>query len=464
MLMVFHSAAVITPLHDPPDDASPSSEGTRLGQIHLQAHIAAHTQPHREKLFSFTVGDDVEASSGKSALELCWETLERVQFLKRRIALYDRPRSIYDPCREQIELSGKFYYFLIRAAGIAGGDVAASKFMDDPRNDRRVRDYYLAEHRCPNYLVESFGYISPEAFCRLFNERGRNYSAEAKVRFIEHWSDELRRPTAPFAQTYPKDVESFLNALAHKMGLSDNWRLATKQPVVYRSKAKVITDYSSQTPIKVPFGPLEQWVVESGRPTDLNISELLEITTTKRTEVSLEEYAARHKDKLGHGDGLGKLTTFCPHRGAYVTQDHRCPFTESKGAKPCVAESTTDYVKRAEDYRTKDRTLTEDALKRKKSADLYWKFCVAFEFKKKYAATLREAVAEELVSTIPHDDLKTLIGNAENKELLTAPLPKVFEMFYSTEHPNKGKRHYVRHGVADVSFVRQQDLNLATEL
>src|SRR5467141_1520221 len=50
---------------------------------------------------AFTVGSDLEASSGKSALELCWETYERVQYLNRRIALYQAPR-------ERIERSGKF--------------------------------------------------------------------------------------------------------------------------------------------------------------------------------------------------------------------------------------------------------------------------------------------------------------------------------------------------------------------
>src|SRR5579864_474176 len=133
--MLHDPPAVINPLHHP-------SEGSVLGRIvagksclellqtinrlvaygraiaELRTELAA-LRAHRETLFSFTVGNDIELSSGKSALELCLETLERVQYLKRRITLYQG-------ARERIELSGKFYCFLIRVAGIAGGPVAAS--------------------------------------------------------------------------------------------------------------------------------------------------------------------------------------------------------------------------------------------------------------------------------------------------------------------------------------------------
>jgi hypothetical protein len=116
-------------------------------QATIEAERTERTRATRETLFSFAVGNDIEPSSGKSAWDICVETLERIQYLNERIALHGYPE-------ERIERSGKFYYFLIRLAGIAGGQVAASKFMDDPRNDRRVRDY-LVEDRCPNYLVES---------------------------------------------------------------------------------------------------------------------------------------------------------------------------------------------------------------------------------------------------------------------------------------------------------------------
>src|SRR4051812_28584573 len=120
--MLLHLPVVIT--HEsftgPPGIDSPIDSG--LGQIlaasRLQTHNAA-IRPNREKLFSFTVGNDVETSSGKSALELCWETLQRVQDLNQRIALYQNPE-------DRIERSGKFYYFLIRVAAIAGGDVTAA--------------------------------------------------------------------------------------------------------------------------------------------------------------------------------------------------------------------------------------------------------------------------------------------------------------------------------------------------
>src|SRR5437762_10333045 len=138
----------------------------------IRAELAAlRARRHRETLFSFTVGDDVEPSSGKSALELCWETLERVQFLNRRIALYQY-------AEERIECSGKFYYFLIRVAGIVGGSVAASKFMDDPRNDCRVRDY-LAEDECADHLIESIS-VGTEELAQIEGAR-KTYSPEAKI-------------------------------------------------------------------------------------------------------------------------------------------------------------------------------------------------------------------------------------------------------------------------------------------
>ena len=173
----------------------------------MQAELAAL---RATKLFSFTVGNDVEPSSNKSVLEICWETIERVQHLNRRIALYQG-------ARERIERSGKFHYFLIRVAGIAGGPVAESKAMN-PRYDRRVRDYE-AEAACPNYLIESFG--------------DNKVADKPTFKKDKPWSG---------LQVTP---------------LSTIW----------------------QTPNEVPFGPLNEGIVRSGRPTTLNLfSELLEST------------------------------------------------------------------------------------------------------------------------------------------------------------------------------------------
>jgi len=348
------------------------------------------SQPDQEKLFSFTVGNDIEATSKKSALELCWEMCERVQWLNRRIALHQYPE-------ERIERSGKLYYFLIRVAGIAGGDVAASKFMSDSRNDRRVRDY-LAEHECPAYLVESFGDVPADGNATL-QRNGRYQYIIRQATNDKPWSSFSRCLECGEEFVDGKGEQKF-----SEFAFCGETRLQ-------QGKCK------------------PKWL--SKHPVQCDLS---------RPEPGFHQ-VTRKDVAWGERQGLDHPRSSARNRTVYDAK--------------LLADVAT--------YRAKDRTLQNDALPFKKSADLYRKFCNAFEFKKKTAAQLREAVAEELVNTIPYDDLKTLIGSAENRNLLTASLPKAFEGFYSGEHTRKGKRHYVRHGAEDVSFVRQQDMNLAIE-
>ena len=332
-----------------------------LGRTMEAAHLAPlritalKAQPHQETLFSFTVGNDIERSSGKSAWDICVETLERVQCLNERIAAYQYPE-------DRIEKSGKFYYFLIRVAGIAGGSVAEAKFMDDPLNDRREHDL-IAEHECPNYLIQSFGNSHPEideALRRL--NQGRAF--------------------LPFSRKNDPFTEIPRPAVERTKQISD-------KPQYYR-------------------------FVEFLRTACATEPDCLANTTARYrfNQVTPEDVA------WGKRQGLNHPRLSARERATYETK--------------LLADVAA--------YRAKDRTLQENALKLKKSAALYWKFCVTFEFPKVCDQEAMEKAAQHLIKTVPGEHLTRLMTQ------------------------QKGKRHYVRRGAEDLHFVRQQDLNLATNI
>jgi hypothetical protein len=371
--MLHDSPVVITPqlFAGPPPGVDTTPKRSALGRI----SAAFHTQPHRETLFSFTVGKDVEPSSGKSALEICWETLERVQDLKRLIALHDRPNSLYDPCREQIELSGKLYYFLIRVAGIAGGDVAASKFMDDPRNDCRVRDY-LAEDRCPNYLIESFGDVPADGNATL--QRNGRYQC-----IIRQAAND--KPWSSFSRCIECEKE-FVDGKGEQ-----KW-----------------SEFAFCGETRLQQGQCKpKWLAKHPAQCDLS-----------KPEPRFHQVTPKDVD-WGESQGLNHPNPSARKRTVY----------EAKLLADVAA------------YRAKDRTLQNDALEFKRSAALYWQFCVAFEFPKVCDQKAMGKAAVQLIKTVPREHLVKLMTH------------------------RKGKRHYVRHGkTEELTFVRQQDLNLATEV
>jgi hypothetical protein len=378
--MVVNSHLVVN--SSPPNQSSvfgPVAESRLLVASRLQTHNAV-IRSHREKLFRFTVGNDVEASSGKSALELCWETLQRVQDLNRRIALYQNPEG-------RIERSGKFYYFLIRVAGIASGDVAAAKFMDDPRNDCRMRDY-AAEKRCPNYLIETFndGDVEVEGN-KTFLRNGKYQVASKTYKTDKPWSG-----------------LSFSNCIECGKEFVDGKSEPELRGVAFCGE----TDRSQGT-------CKASWLAKHPAQCELPRPE------PRFQQVTPEDVAWGERQGLNHSNPSARTLA------AYETK--------------LLADVAA--------YRAKDHKLRDKALQLDRSGKLYRQFCVAFEFKKKTSAKLREAVAEELANTIPHDALTSLIGSAENRQLLTAPLPEAFEKFcpIESEHTPKSKRHYVRHVV-----------------
>ena len=85
-------------------------------------------------------------------------------------------------------------------------------------------------------------------------------------------------------------------------------------------------------------------------------------------------------------------------------------------------------------------TALEEARNFQRSTKLYLTFCVEFEFPKAVDEDAMEKAAERLIKTVPREHLTRLTA------------------------PPKPKRHYVRHSANEITFVRQQDLKLATNV
>lgn len=383
--MIYPPTVVLTaPFTDPPGVATPSSN-PRLGEICKnlatpKCVIPAVEVVVKEKLFSFTVGNDVETSSGKSALEICWETLERVQCLNRRITLHNYPE-------ERIERSNKFHHFLIRVAGIAGGDVAASKAMGDPRFDRRVRDY-LAEHECPNYLIESF----------------RDVPADGNATLQRTTND---KPWSAFSRCI-ECGEEFVDGKGEQKISEFAFCGRTKEKDCRRA-----------------------WLAKHKPAYDLPKPE------ARFHQVTPEDVAWGERQGLNH--------------------------TNPSAAQ--LARYEEKLLKDVAAYRAKDQIRREMTPALERYDKLYYKFCENFEFPKVYDEEARGKAAEHLIKTIPQEELKALIENAEMRGLLEGRIDggELSGEFGVKAH-RKGKRHYVRHGAGEqITFVRQQDLNLATE-
>ncbi len=347
--MVSHLNVVVTqPLKDPPDlvDSPSDNHGSVLGQIFPSLRdekwvtpTFERVAPTQEKLFgfTFTVCNDIDPSSKKPVLELCWEMCERLQWLNRRIALYQYPE-------ERIERSGTLHYFLIRVAGIVGGDVAASKAMA-PHLDRRVRDY-LAEDECPNYLATSFkDVILKETPARVQDKR---------------WG-----------------------------GMFSSCKECEKEFESVRGFAFCGEDVDRQGDCK------RAWL-------------------TKHPHCELPKPEPTFVDGVvAHSEGERQAKWTAPFARSRVSKAQRA-FYEAKLFADVAA------------YRAKEQSQIEEGLQLKKSADLYWTFCVAFEFPEDCDQEAMEKAAEHLIKTVPREHL---------------------ELFFNER---KRKRHYVRHGASEM--------------
>lgn len=363
-----------------------------------QAELAAERAAHRDTLFSFTVGKDIERSSGKSALELCWETLERVQYLNRRIALYQNPE-------DRIERSGKFYYFLIRLAGIAGGDVAASKFMDDPRNDKRVR-----EHECPNYLIGSFADVSPEQiteFERTFSpETKAQFASYCEYRALEKATAKRRGSKSKWHVSSPEELAHFSNSLASGVSVGDNWKDCT-----------VIT----QSQISKADERLPNFTRPAERPITFD-STLDKHVTGRYGKVYLYPFRK---------PGVLAKKNWCPVCKEYVAKWHNT--TKGLACKEHIA-------------RRAEREAAHLAKMRYTPSSPFAATVISrpLAFAKNGS---RNCVEDRMIERLDRQ-----AGRSQH--------------FIEAEHkPRKSKRHYVRHGAGStVNFVRQQDLKLATNV
>jgi hypothetical protein len=114
---------------------------------------------------------------------------------------------------------------------------------------------------------------------------------------------------------------------------------------------------------------------------------------------------------------------------------------------PAASGERGGLLKLAKEYVfAKNVAGLEKAREFKKSAEQYWQFCVAFEFPKVYDQEAMEKAAEHLTKVIPCEHLKALIESATGRKR-------------TRSHYALGKR-----GPEELSFVRQQDLNIAMEL
>ncbi len=122
-------------------------------------------------------------------------------------------------------------------------------------------------------------------------------------------------------------------------------------------------------------------------------------------------------------------------------------------------------------YRAKDQSRREAVTALKKSADIYWKFCVNFEFPKVYDKKAMEEATEHLIESVPHDHLESLARRAAHRGLLEG------SFLQEEQHESRPiettrrtrSRHYVlgkrgHMSAEELSFVRQQDSNLVMEL
>ena len=152
------------------------------------------------------------------------------------------------------------------------------------------------------------------------------------------------------------------------------------------------------------------------------------------------------------------LTNFCPALGAY---------TQQNGELRVGGEPRIDYAALVKEYSAKNMRELEDACEFRHYASVFWKFRVAFEFPKVYDKEVMEEAAKAIINTFDREHLAALLGVATKRGLLHRGYTdtELLNALCSVRLTNyKGKRHYVRHGAGDeVSFVRQQDLNLATD-
>ena len=114
-------------------------------------------------------------------------------------------------------------------------------------------------------------------------------------------------------------------------------------------------------------------------------------------------------------------------------------------------------------YRAKDQSRTEAAPALTKYAKLYWEFCVNFEFPKVYDEEAMGKAAEQLMESVPNEYLESLVRSAAHRGLLEGSFQQQ-ESGFDGGAKRTRSRHYVlgKRG-NDLSFVRQQDVNLATE-
>jgi len=182
------------------------------------------------------------------------------------------------------------------------------------------------------------------------------------------------------------------------------------------------------------------------------------------TRAELASLRAKHPHHGKQGatnktPALGALKSlWCENCQNYFHQEHKLPGQPSK----CV--STLNHVKLIKECFAHQVSELEEGRTLKRHAALFWKFLVSYEFPKLCDHKGRERAAECLVAIIPQDDLASLIHSAEERLLMRpVSIPKAFEPLCSVEQPRATKRHYVRHGVGELSFVRKQHLKLAME-
>ena len=289
----------------------------------VRVELAAIRAARRETLFSFTVGNDIEPSSGKTALEILCETMQRIQWLNRRIkSLTEHNRNCDD---ETYERSQRFRIFLIRTAGIKEGDVAASKAMGP------VELLHL-EAPGSDYLIRSLGSSSPKSA-----EEQRAIDTELRRLNQDRGFLPFSRKSDPFTEIPRRATKRTKQEI-------DKLQYYRFVPL---HRADVAKEWIAQVQY-VPFGPIEHQ--KSGQP--ISIIDWLNHELSKeplpRTvtgSLTNEEYAARHKND--ESVTVPHLPNFCASCSMWVTplHDHAKCATSRKWeirTVPRVCKSETD--------------------------------------------------------------------------------------------------------------------------
>jgi hypothetical protein len=251
----------------------------------------------------------------------------------------------------------------------------------------------------------------------------------------------LRTSHSKHYPSAPEELDHFYTSVASGVGVGDSWRTCAPTTSL-KAEANREKRFIAL--------PVKLWADCAQR-------------ANPRKDETLDEYAARQKNDKSPVPHV--FTNFCPHRKAYVAQDHTCPMVQH--GKACVDHSKVDHVKLAADQVEKALNAWEKDIEFQKHATRFWQYCVEFEFPSVCAEQAKEEAAEQLMKHIPQGDLVALIRNAEMRGLLQGSYGKdELSTVVSVKGKGKprGKRHYVRHGVEQLSFVRKQDLELATNV